>query len=618
MFFSCTSGVLKDGVIVAQYEVNNTSIQTLLAWIRGGEIAIPEIQRPFVWDFTKVRDLIDSLYAGFPVGYIIVWKNPDIRLKDGTISHGKKILIDGQQRITALQAAIVGMEVIRSNYEKKRIKIAFNPLEERFEVSNPAIEKNAAWIFDIAPLYQAGFDSFNFLLDYCKRNQLDSSQYSIVNDVLTKLQQIQNNNIGVIELSPMLDITQVTEIFIRINSKGVVLSQADFAMSKISSDDYYGGNQIRKIIDYFCHLMKKSEDFNAMRVNDPKFVSSKEFSKIKWILNENEDIYIPDYTDVLRVAFTFKFLRGKIADLVSLLSGRDFDSRDYQESIAETSFVKLKEGVLEFVNQTNFQRYLMIIKSTGIISPSMIRSQNVLNFGYALYLLLRSRNIHPATIEKVVRRWIVLSILTGRYSNSTESTFDYDIKRFQVSDPMEFLQYTEEGELSDAFWNNILITKLNTSVASSPMFHLFLMAQVKMGDYGFLSEQIDVKALIEQRGDIHHIFPKKYLQKYGIKERGAYNQIANYVYTQSEINIKIKDQSPKEYMGQIKDQCLGGYGGNTRYGGISSLSKLKENLKSNCIPLDIFNMDYTHFETFLEKRRHLMAQKIKQYYEMLK
>ena len=141
MSFSCTSGVLKDGVIVAQYEVNNTSIQTLLAWIRGGEIAIPEIQRPFVWDFTKVRDLIDSLYAGFPVGYIIVWKNPDIRLKDGTISHGKKILIDGQQRITALQAAIVGMEVIRSNYEKKRIKIAFNPLEERFEVSNPAIEK---------------------------------------------------------------------------------------------------------------------------------------------------------------------------------------------------------------------------------------------------------------------------------------------------------------------------------------------------------------------------------------------------------------------------------------------------------------------------------------------
>ena len=545
---------------MAQYEVNNSSIQTLLSWIRSGEIAIPEIQRPFVWDSTKVRDLIDSLYAGFPVGYIIVWKNPDVRLKDGTISSGKKILIDGQQRITALQAAIVGEPVIGSNYRKKRIKIAFHPLEQRFEVANPAIEKDGAWIPDIAPLYQPGFDSFNFVIDYCIKNQLDNSKRSAVNDVLTKLQQIQNNSIGVIELSHQLDIAQVTEIFIRINSKGVVLSQADFAMSKISSDDRYGGNQIRKTMDYFCHLMQKPEDFEAIRQNDTEFAASEDFSKIKWIINEHEDIYVPDYTDVLRVAFTFKFLRGRMRD-----------------------------GVLEFVNKTNFQRYLMIVKSTGIIAPAMIRSQNVLNFGYALYLLLRSKGEDAAIIEKVVRRWMVLAILTGRYSGSPESTFDYDIKRFQANNPMEFLEHTETGELSDAFWSNILVTKLNTSVASSLMFHVFLMAQVKMGDCGFLSEQIDVKSLIEQRGDIHHIFPKKYLQKCGIKERGLYNQIANYVYTQSEINVKIKDQAPKDYMAQVRKQCADG---NPIYGGIDSLEKLEANMEANCIPQEIFDMDY--------------------------
>lgn len=600
---------------MAQYEVNNSSIQTLLSWIRSGEIAIPELQRPFVWDSTKVRDLIDSLYAGFPVGYIIVWRNPDIRLKDGTISSGKKILIDGQQRITALEAAIVGEPVVGSDYRKKRIKIAFHPLEERFEVSNPAIEKNTAWIHDIAPLYQPGFDSLSFVLEYCQNNQLDNSKWGEVNAVITKLQQIQNNSIGVIELSHQLDIAQVTEIFIRINSKGVVLSQADFAMSKISSDDCYGGNQIRKTIDYFCHLMQKPEDYEAICQSDTEFVNSEDFSKIKWVIHEHEDTYEPDYTDVLRVAFTFKFLRGRISDLVSLLSGRDFNSRDYQEAIAEDSFAKLKEGVLEFVSQTNFQRYLMIIKSTGIISPSMIRSQNVLNFGYALYLLLRTKGEDAAVIEKVVRRWIVLTILTGRYSGSPESSFDYDIKRFQANDPMEFLIHTEAGELSDAFWNNILVTKLNTSVASSPMFHVFLMAQVKMGDRGFLSEQIDVKSLIEQRGDIHHIFPKRYLQKCGIKERGLYNQIANYVYTQSEINVKIKDQAPRDYMAQVRKQCVGG---NATYGGIDSLQKLEENLTANCIPSEIFNMDYTNFEEFLEKRRHLMAQKIRKYYDLLK
>lgn len=600
---------------MAQYEVNNSSIQTLMSWIRSGEIAIPEIQRPFVWDSTKVRDLIDSLYAGFPVGYIIVWKNPDVRLKDGTISSGKKILIDGQQRITALQAAIVGEPVVGGDYRKKRIKIAFHPLEERFEVSNPAIEKDAAWIPDIAILYQTSFSSMSFVIGYCKKNQLDDSKWDKVEASISKLRQIENNSIGVIELSHQLDIEQVTEIFIRINSKGVVLSQADFAMSKISSDDRYGGNQIRKIIDYFCHLMQKPEDFTTICQNDIAFASSEDFSKIKWVIDEHEEIYVPDYTDVLRVAFTFKFLRGRISDLVSLLSGRDFNSRDYQESIAEDSFIKLKEGVLKFVNKTNFQRYLMIIKSTGIISPAMIRSQNVLNFGYALYLLLREKGEAAAIIEKVVRRWIVITILTGRYSGSPESTFDYDIKRFQTNDPIELLEHTEAGELSDAFWNNILVTKLNTSVASSPMFHVFLMAQVKMGDYGFLSEQIDVKSLIEQHGDIHHIFPKKYLQKCGIKERGQYNQIANYVYTQSEINIQIKDQAPKDYMTRVKRQCIEG---NTDYGGINSLEKLKANMEANCIPLEIFDMDYTRFGEFLEQRRHLMAKKIHQYYDSLK
>ena len=160
---------------------------------------------------------------------------------------------------------IVGKSVIGGNYRKKRIKIAFHPLEQRFEVANPAIEKDGVWIPDIAPLYQPEFDSFNFVIDYCIKNQLDNGKRSAVNDVLTKLQQIQNNSIGIIELPNQLDIARVTEIFICINSKGVILSQADFAMSKISSDDRSDGNQIRKTMDYFCHLMQKPEDFEVIR-----------------------------------------------------------------------------------------------------------------------------------------------------------------------------------------------------------------------------------------------------------------------------------------------------------------------------------------------------------------
>ncbi|PZQ36037.1 MAG: hypothetical protein DI560_25915, partial [Pseudomonas putida] len=128
-----------------KYSVNQHLIETLLSWVKSGEIAIPEIQRPFVWDATKVRDLMDSLYQGFPVGYIIAWRNPTVKLKDGSLAEGKKVLIDGQQRVTALTAAIAGQQVVNQDYQQVRIRIAFHPIEERFEVSNPAIEKDKTW-----------------------------------------------------------------------------------------------------------------------------------------------------------------------------------------------------------------------------------------------------------------------------------------------------------------------------------------------------------------------------------------------------------------------------------------------------------------------------------------
>ena len=108
---------------MARYSVNNYTVETLLSNIKSGNIAIPEMQRPFVWDSSKVRDVVDSLYKGFPVGYIIVWQNPDVKLKDGTKSSGKKVLIDGQQRITAMAAAIVGQEVLDDHYKWKRISM---------------------------------------------------------------------------------------------------------------------------------------------------------------------------------------------------------------------------------------------------------------------------------------------------------------------------------------------------------------------------------------------------------------------------------------------------------------------------------------------------------------
>lgn len=593
---------------MAKYSVNNHSVDNIISWISSGEIAIPEMQRPFVWETSKVRDLMDSLYKGYPVGYLIIWKNPDVKLKDGTLSSGKKIVIDGQQRITALTAAIAGKDVVNQQYKKVRIKISFNPIDEKFEVFNPAIEKDSKYINDISEVFKPDFNSFNFAVKYGELNNVNPAD---VSNTITKLTAIKNNSIGVIDLDSDLDIETVTDIFIRINSKGTVLSQADFAMSKISSNEKYGGEVIRKTIDYFCHLNQRPMDLEAIKENDKEFAKLDEFNKIKWIANNADDIYSPAYTDILRVAFTSQFYRGKLSDLVNLLSGRNFETRDYEEEIAEESYRKLNEGVLKFVNKTNYDRYMMILNSAGIIDSSLIRSDNALNFGYALFILLRDKGIDSNKIETIVRKWLVLSVLTGRYSGSPESMFDYDIKRFNLNDPEEYLKTVELGQLSDAYWDHILPERLNTSVSSSPYFKLYLMAQVHSHDKGFLSKDISIEALIANRGDIHHLFPKKYLQNNGHNLRNDYNQIANYVMTQSEINIRIKDDAPNVYMKKVMDQI----GNQDPYiGAITTKEGLEESFKQNCIPEEFVNYTVDNYFDFLHQRRYLMAQKIKEYY----
>jgi len=321
-------------------------------------------------------------------------------------------------------------------------------------------------------------------------------------------------------------------------------------------------------------------------------------------------LYDPDYSDLLRVAFTSKFDRGRLSDLVALLSGRNFETRVYEDEIAERSFKKLEEGILNFINETNFKKFIMIIRSAGFNSSSLIRSQNALNFAYIVYLKLRMLQYEAAEIESYVRKWFVMSILTGRYSSAPESSFDFDIKQISNRGMKEFLQDIENAELSDAFWDASLIQSLNSSVASSPYLNVFLAAQVRTNDKGFLSKDILVADLISLKGDIHHIFPRDYLKSFGLN-RSDYNQIANYVYMQSEINIRVGNKAPSIYFNELKEQVKNG---GLKYGGIKNIETLKENFKMNCIPETIFNMNINDYDAFLKQRRILMAQKIKNYY----
>jgi hypothetical protein len=254
----------------------------------------------------------------------------------------------------------------------------------------------------------------------------------------------------------------------------------------------------------------------------------------------------------------------------------------------------------------------MIIRSSGFTSSDLINSQNALNFAYSLFLKLREKSSDP-NIERSVRRWFVMSLLLGRYSSSPESQFDFDIKQISKHGVEHLLTEIEAAELSDAYWDVRLVQELDKATINSPYLNVFFAAQINAKDKGFLSSEITVDNMISHRGDIHHLFPRDYLKSNGL-ERGAYNQIANFVYAQQEINIRIGNKPPKEYMGEVLEQCQGG---KVKYGAITNSQELSDNLQQNCIPQGIFEMEIDAYPDFLEQRRKLMATKIKEYYQNL-
>lgn len=606
--------------MMQKYDINKYSVETILSWIKNGEVVIPEIQRPFVWKPKQVRDLIDSLYKGYPTGYLIVSRSHDMKLKDGTISKGQRILIDGQQRVTALMTSILALKILDDEYKEKTISIAYNPFadegegEDCFEVKDQSHIKSKRWIEDISIFFKPGFDQFQFIIDYCNENPEITSKE--MNEKVNKVLSIKYRDLGVIELSADLDIDTVTDIFIRINSKGTVLSQADFAMSKIAADKKYGGNNLRKAIDYFCHVAIEPSFYKKICDNDSEFANSSFGKEMAWLQNDYSSIYDPSYDDMLRVSFIHMFSRGKLKDLVSLLSGRDFLTRDYKEEIAEESFLKLTDGIKNFMHQYYFEQFVLAIKNAGFISSKLINSKNALDFAYVVFLkLVKSNEVDKTEIKRYVSKWFVMSILTGRYSGSPESKMDLDIRNINEKGVVKYLQEIENAELSDAFWDFGLVQRLDSPNSTSPALSTFFAAQIVDGSKGLFSISSTVRDLYGA-SDVHHIFPRAYLQqKAELNNRAIYNQVANYTYLDTPINIKIGNKAPNVYFKEALDSVVNT---GTLFGNSFTQEEFNRNLDENCIPLDIVNWDYNDYlENFLPQRRVLMAHKIRKYYNKL-
>jgi hypothetical protein len=599
-----------------QYSVDNRTVDNVLGFIKNKQISIPEIQRPFVWKGDQIRDLIDSLYNGYPIGYLIIWQNPDIIDKNGEKTIGKQIMIDGQQRITALMTSIVGLHVIDKDFKDRVYKIAFNPYaaaigEPCFEVQSAAILKDKKWVKDISFLFSNNYNAFEFIPKFCEENPDMEPQK--LNSLLERVREIKNVPIGVINLNKELSIDKVTEIFIRINSKGSSLTQADFVMSTIAADEQYGGNMLRKAIDYFCHLFS-NHNFIQIIEKDQGFMASEYYSLVKWVKDSDANLFSLSFDDVLRIAFMSQYFRGKMANLTDLLHGRNFVTRSYENEIMEDSFERLTIGIKDVFNKYNFDQFIECLKGAGFISPRLIKGRMSLDFAYTLFLRLRKdSSIDKLKVPHFVQKWYVMSVITARYGSSPESTMDSDLRAIREKG---FLQFYDEvmANIGDTFWNVTLVQKMETTASNSPVFNIFLAAQCKDVNSSFLSVGSKVRDLLDS-ADIHHIFPRQYLKDCQMDSTNIYNQIANYVYLTRPVNIAIGKKAPKVYLGEVVDSIK--TGSESAYTTMKTMDELAANLKENCIPIEAIDMDANDYNTFLQKRRVLMAQKICAYYNAL-
>ena len=568
-------------------------LDSLIKYIDIGEIGLPDIQRPFVWKNAKVRDLFDSMYRGFPVGYLLFWQNG---LTDSARGIGQSekqkaphlLIVDGQQRLTSLYAVLKGVPVVRENYETEHIEIAFNPIQRKFEVADAAIRRDKTFIPDISRIWNRETDIFELVEAYLEglasTREVTPAETRAIRKSITNLYGLQHFPFTALELSSNVDEEQVAEVFVRINSMGKVLNQADFILTLMSVfwDDG------RKDLEEFCRAARKPTKGTTSPFN--YFIE-------------------PDPDQLLRVSVAIGFKRARLKFVYNILRGKDLETEEFSDERRERQFQVLKEAQSRVLDIQYWHDFLKCLVEAGYKSTKMISSENNLIFSYVLYLLGRTEyGIKDAELRPEIARWFFMTALTRRYTGSPESAMEFDLARFRgITDGDQFLSILRQicdATLTSDFWSITLPTELATSAATSPSLYAFYASQVRLGAKALFSSQT-VSALLDPGTtaikaplEKHHLFPTAYLKSIGISSVRETNQLANYALVEWGDNVAISDKPPAEYMPVFRERL--------------PREELERMHYWHALPDGWENMDY---HEFLKRRRELMAGVVRDAYK---
>ena len=554
-------------------------VKELVSKIQHGEIKLPEMQRTYVWSATRVRDLLDSIYRGYPSGTILTWETSgDIPIRDLSIEQEKlttysfQLLLDGQQRLTSLSAILLG-EPIYVKGRERSIDILFNldhPEEMQvvtevdedisdededpeivdaseediskqieqmaFNVKTNSLANQPQWVSVTEVLKDSSSDSQ--ILKKCGIKDLEDPRYKKYTYRLNKLRAIKQYKYDVHVLGRDKSYEEVTEIFVRVNSLGAKLSGSDLALAQVTAK-WQGSLKIFEEFKKDC----QDADFNCKL-----------------------GIFI-------RNLIVFTTGQSKFKTVSSL-----------SQANLKKGWEKSKKG---FLYALNFLKNNVGIDNSALLSTSSL----IIILGY--FAQQNDFTLSPE-MEQKLRYWLLVANAKGRYSRgSSESLLDQDlasIRKDQSLLTMEAHLRTQFGRLD--VQPDDLFGKNSRSAYFKTMFLIFKKdgAQEWFDSLGISLNHSGV----EYKLQFHHIFPQALLKNNHCPKEKI-NDIANLCFISGETNRKISNKSPAKYIPEIIEQ------------------QREDALTKQCIPTDKDLWELKNYDKFLQQRRLLIVQKINEF-----
>lgn len=536
------------------------------------------------------------MYKGFPVGYLLFWANG---LSNGHRQIGannkqkvpRLLIVDGQQRLTSLFAVLKGLQVVRENYQQEHVQIAFRPKDQKFEVTDAAIQRDPEFITNISELWSGSETRNRFVKGFIRRlrnhRDITDDEEDHLSEMIDRLYDLQNYPFTVLELSSTVDEEQVADVFVRINSKGTTLNQADFILTLMSVFWDEGRAELEKFCRESCQPSTgKPSPFNYFLQPDPD--------------------------QLLRVNVGLGFRRARLRHVYSILRGKDLETETFSDARRDEQFAVLQKAQAYALDLQHWHEFLKSLQRAGYRSSKMITSNTAQLYSYVFYLIgKRDFHLDNYTLRNLIARWFFMVALTGRYTNSPETVMEQDLGRLRdLTTAQEFTQLLDRiirDTVTEDFWNITLPNDLATSSSRSPSLFAYyaalnrLEAKVlfsKMRVSELLDPALKAKKAATER---HHLFPRNYLKSLGYDSPRDTNQIANYALVEWADNITISDDSPAGYFHEYAKRF--------------TPAELKEMTYWHALPSGWEKMEYLDF---LESRRKAIAQVVRAGFEELR